>query len=232
MRLLGDQGVEARRRPRRRRRPAVGGQCSWTRSSVSTPRLARERSVQAGSCPACTPPASARTRRPILVATVSPASGRLRRKRPISCSLRPSPYTSAVSRKVTPASTAAASMAMRVVLADAAPVGAELPGAEADHADGPAQPVEAALFHAASLVIGLPGLPRGPYGSNKTYVRFGRLPCGIPTAYLRFGDERVPAVPRPARPGRRRAAPGRGRPRLRARQPHRHPRRRAGPARG
>ncbi len=51
-------------------------------------------------------------RRPILVATVSPASGRSRSSRATNCSLRPSPYTSAVSMKVTPASTAACNVAM------------------------------------------------------------------------------------------------------------------------
>ena len=134
----------------------MGGQCNWTRSRVSMPRLARERSVHCRKLARVYASGGCATRRPILVATVSPASGRVRRKRPISCSLRPSPYTSAVSRKVTPASTAAASTAMRVVLADGAPVGAELPGAEADHADGPAEPVEAALFHAAEPSDGLP----------------------------------------------------------------------------
>src|ERR1019366_9155076 len=50
-------------------------------------------------------------RRPIFVATVRPASPRSRSSRPTSCSLRPSPYTSAVSRKLTPASAAACSVA-------------------------------------------------------------------------------------------------------------------------
>src|SRR6185437_9210888 len=51
------------------------------------------------------------TRRPILVATVTPSGASLARNCPMIRSLRPSPYTSAVSRKVTPDSTAARSTA-------------------------------------------------------------------------------------------------------------------------
>jgi hypothetical protein len=45
-----------------------------------------------------------------------------------------------------------AERAERVLLADAAPVGAELPGPEADHADGASQAGKAAIFHIVTLV--------------------------------------------------------------------------------
>ena len=54
---------------------------------------------------------SGSARWPILVATVMPWSARSRSARPTSDSLRPSPYTSAVSRKVTPTSSAVCSTA-------------------------------------------------------------------------------------------------------------------------
>ena len=73
---------------------------------------------------------------PILVATVS-ASSQSFRNRPISCSLRPSPYTSAAPRKVTPASTAGVQQGECVGFADVAPIRTELPATQADHRDLP-----------------------------------------------------------------------------------------------
>ncbi len=53
--------------------------------------------------------------------------------------------------RVTPASSDAAEHRAGVVLGDAPPVGAELPGAEADDGDGATGTAEAALLHALSL---------------------------------------------------------------------------------
>src|SRR5439155_1072884 len=81
----------------------VGGQCNWTRSRVSVPRLARDRSVHSRKLASVYCAGSCGTRRPILVATVIGRPGLAARNCPIRRSLRPSPYTSAVSRNVTPA---------------------------------------------------------------------------------------------------------------------------------
>src|SRR5450756_128541 len=91
-----------------------GGQCSWTRSSRSTPRFSRERSVHPRNASRWYAALTCGwARRPIFVATVIPASGpRWASSRPTRRSLRPSPYTSAVSRKVTPESTAASRIAI------------------------------------------------------------------------------------------------------------------------
>src|SRR4051794_32184147 len=90
---------------------AVGGQCSCTRSRVSTPRLRRDRSIQARRfsgvyCSAV----NGSARRPALVAT-NGRSPRAASALRIRSSERPSPYTSAVSSSVTPASSAASSTA-------------------------------------------------------------------------------------------------------------------------
>ena len=63
-----------------------------------------------------------------------------------------------------------------------------------------------------------------PVRSNKTYVRFVEVvACGI-RRLPALRRRALPAVPRPARPGRRRAAPRGGRPRLRPGRPDRDPR--------
>src|SRR5690242_1581641 len=73
--------------------------------------MARDRSVLARKLASPYSAGSYGTRRPILVATVIGSPGLAARNCPIRRSLRPSPYTSAVSRNVTPACTAASSTA-------------------------------------------------------------------------------------------------------------------------
>src|SRR5918998_1991241 len=85
---------------------AGGGQCSCTRSRVSTPRFRRDRSTQARRFSGVYCPASnGSARRPALVAT-NGRSERATSARRMRSSERPSPYTSAVSSRVTPASSA------------------------------------------------------------------------------------------------------------------------------
>ena len=64
----------------------------------------------------------------------------------MSFSLRPSPYTSAVSSRVTPAGRGVQYRHGLPVI-HLAPVGPELPGAEADDGYGPAGPAQNAMFH-------------------------------------------------------------------------------------
>ena len=143
---------------------AVGGQCSWTRSRVSMPRLARERSVHCRKLARVYASGALLDAAAHLGGDGEPGVG--------SGAQEAADQLLAAAVAVHVGGVEEGDSGVhgggehrhRVVLADGAPVGAELPGAQADRADGPAEPVEAALFHAPSLVIGLPALPREPYG--------------------------------------------------------------------
>ena len=90
-----------------------------------------------GSWPGCSSPAPARPGGPSWSRPSDRHRRRSRSSRPTRRSLRPSPYTSAVSMNVTPASTAAFRVASASSSLDRTPVGAQLPGAETDNADRP-----------------------------------------------------------------------------------------------
>ena len=88
---------------------SVGRQCSCVRSRLSTPRCLSESSVQPRRFSGVKLSGNTWSPRPSLVATNN-SPGFSFRNFPINCSLRPPPYTSAVSRKLTPLSTAARKM--------------------------------------------------------------------------------------------------------------------------
>ena len=126
---------------------AVGGQCSCTRSSRSTPRFSRERSFH-----------SRNARRRVLGVLLRHAAPHLRRdERPLTGKLREHAADQALAAAVAvdvggvDERDAGLERGLNrldaVALADVAPVAAELPRAEADARDGPSEPWDLPLLH-------------------------------------------------------------------------------------
>ena len=135
---------------------------------------------------------------------------RPRAPRPAAASDSPKPYAWAVSKKVTPSSSAVAHGGDRLVALDRAPVAAELPGAEADARD--LQPALAQLdvFHLVCLPAMSRSSPCGlSCGADADRSRSGR---GARRRGAGGGAREHADQPRPAAPAQpRRGARGRGR---------------------